>query len=114
MIPQEGPLTSTHRLRPGLPGYLIPFATLAFAPQCQETVQEGAFATGIPPDIYAFHRYTGNSPSLSCPQVCQFRRRYGVKPRTLTIRLNRQPTRALRPVIPDNACHLRLTAAAGT
>ena len=26
---------STHRLRPGLPGYLIPFAPLAFAPQCQ-------------------------------------------------------------------------------
>ena len=30
------PLTpSTHRLRPGLPGYLIPFATLAFASQRQ-------------------------------------------------------------------------------
>ena len=27
--------TSTHRLRPGLPGYLIPFATLAFVPQRQ-------------------------------------------------------------------------------
>ncbi len=26
---------STHRLGPGLPGYLIPFAPLAFAPQCQ-------------------------------------------------------------------------------
>ena len=31
------PLTpSIHRLRPGLPGYLIPFATLAFAPQRQD------------------------------------------------------------------------------
>ena len=28
-------LTSAHRLRPGLPGYLIPFATLAFVPQRQ-------------------------------------------------------------------------------
>ena len=27
--------TSTHRLRLGLPGYLIPFATLAFVPQRQ-------------------------------------------------------------------------------
>ena len=27
--------TSTHRLQPGLPGYLIPFATLAFVPQRQ-------------------------------------------------------------------------------
>ncbi len=26
---------STHRLQPGLPGYLIPFATLAFVPQRQ-------------------------------------------------------------------------------
>ena len=29
------PTRSTHRLRPGLPGYLIPFAPLAFEPQCQ-------------------------------------------------------------------------------
>ena len=27
---------SAHRLQPGLPGYLIPFATLAFAPQRQK------------------------------------------------------------------------------
>ena len=35
---QEGsipPTPSIHRLRPGLPGYLIPFAPLAFEPQCQ-------------------------------------------------------------------------------
>ena len=29
------PTPSIHRLRPGLPGYLIPFATLAFEPQRQ-------------------------------------------------------------------------------
>ncbi len=29
------PTPSTHRLRLGLPGYLIPFAPLAFVPQCQ-------------------------------------------------------------------------------
>jgi hypothetical protein len=29
-------------------------------------------------------------------------------------RLSRPPTRALRPVIPNNACALRITAAAGT
>ena len=32
----SGPLPSTHRLGPGLPGYLIPFATMAFAPQRQK------------------------------------------------------------------------------
>ena len=30
------------------------------------------------------------------------------------IQLNKPPTRALRPVIPINACTLRITAAAGT
>ena len=36
--PEESKLlpTSAHRLRLGLPGYLIPFATLAFVPQRQE------------------------------------------------------------------------------
>ena len=37
--PQKGsiPLTANvHRLGPGLPGYLIPFAPLAFVPQRQE------------------------------------------------------------------------------
>ncbi len=29
------PTSSTHRLQPGLPGYLIPFAPLAFVPQRQ-------------------------------------------------------------------------------
>src|SRR5439155_23164369 len=34
--PMSGLLPSTHRLGPGLPGYLIPFAPLAFAPQRQK------------------------------------------------------------------------------
>ncbi len=32
----DTPPPSAHRLRLGLPGYLILFAPLAFAPQCQE------------------------------------------------------------------------------
>ena len=34
------PTPSVHRLRPGLPGYLIPFAPLAFAPQRQKQVRK--------------------------------------------------------------------------
>ena len=34
--PSASPLPSAHRLRPGLPGYLIPFAPLAFASQRQK------------------------------------------------------------------------------
>jgi hypothetical protein len=32
-----------------------------------------AFATGVPLDINAFHRYTENSAILSCTQAPQFR-----------------------------------------
>ena len=32
-----------------------------------------AFATGVPPDIYEFHLYTGNSAILSGTQALQFR-----------------------------------------
>src|SRR5208283_3230595 len=35
--PSASPLPSAHRLRLGLPGYLIPFAPLAFASQRQQT-----------------------------------------------------------------------------
>ncbi len=31
-----------------------------------------AFATGVPSDIYAFHRYTGNSTPLSYTQALQY------------------------------------------
>jgi len=33
-------------------------------------------ATGVPPDIYAFHRYTGNSATPSQPLVQQFQRQF--------------------------------------
>ena len=36
MTALEPPRSSGHRLGPGLPGYLIPFAPLAFVPQRQE------------------------------------------------------------------------------
>ncbi len=36
----DPPTPSDHRLRPGLPGYLIPFDPLAFASQCQEQSRE--------------------------------------------------------------------------
>ena len=66
------PTPSIHRLRRGLPGYLILFAPHAFEPQRQYPVQQAAFATGVLPNIYAFHRYTGNSIYLSDTQELQF------------------------------------------
>ena len=38
--------------------------------------QEAAFATGVPPDICAFHRYTGNSTSLYQTLACQYRMQF--------------------------------------
>jgi hypothetical protein len=34
--------------------------------------QRAAFATGVPPDIYAFHRYTRNSTLLSQTLASRF------------------------------------------
>ncbi len=69
------PTPSAHRLRLGLPGYLIPFAPLAFA-SASVTVQVAAFAAGVPPNIYAFHRYTGNSTTPSRTQAKQFQMQF--------------------------------------
>src|SRR4029453_15800999 len=73
-----------------------------------------AFATGVPPDIYAFHRYTRNSTLLSGTPVRQFPMPFRGGASGFHIRLSGPPTRALRPVIPNNARTLRITAAAGT
>ena len=67
------PTSSIHRLGRGLPGYLILFAPHAFEPQRQFPVQKAAFATGVLPNIYAFHRYTRNSAFLSCTLAQQFK-----------------------------------------
>ncbi len=73
-----------------------------------------AFAAGVLPDIYAFHRYTGNSRNPYLTRVWQFPRPIRSWAPGFNPRLARPPTDALRPIIPDNACLLCLTAAAGT
>ena len=72
------------------------------------------FGTGLPPDIYAFHRYTWNSAIPWTTQVHQFRRTSRGWAPDFHPRLSIPPTLPLSPVIPNNARHLRLTAAAGT
>ena len=52
----SGLLPSSQRLGPGLPGYLIPFATLAFAPQRQEQARK-------PPSPLVFLRISTNFTS---------------------------------------------------
>ena len=46
--------------------------------------QRAAFATGVLPNICAFHRYTGNSALPYQTQAARFRERAGVEPPDLT------------------------------
>ena len=46
--------------------------------------QQAAYATGIPSDIYTFHRYTGNSACPYHTQVQQYQTQLQVKPAGLT------------------------------
>ena len=50
-----------------------PVCSPRFRPSASVSAQKIAFATGVPPDIYAFHRYTGNSVSLYRTLAVQFR-----------------------------------------
>ena len=45
-----------------------PVCSPRFRASTSVTVQQAAFAAGVPPDIYAFHRYTRNS---ACPSSTQ-------------------------------------------
>lgn len=61
-----------------------PVCSPRFRASASVTSQRAAFATGVPPYIYAFHRYTWNSTLPSCTQVKQFPKRTMVKPQPLT------------------------------
>ncbi len=97
------PTASRHRLRRGLPGYLILFAPHAFAPQRQSLSRSrlrhwcSFRSLRISPLHWKFHYPLQNS-SLPVQNAV---------PRLspgLSHLLNKPPTRALRPVIPINAC----------
>ena len=108
------PASSAHRLRRGLPGYLILFAPHAFAPQRQITPSKPP----SPPVFFRISTHSTATPGIPLAstrlQPPSIRGGHGVEPRHFTVRLKRPPARALRPVIPNNARTLCLTAAAGT
>ena len=109
----QSPNQVHHRLRRGLPGYLILFAPHAFAPQRQYRPVSrlrhwcSSEYLRISPLHSEFHsplRTLDLAVSKAVPGLSP-----GISPLTY-----QPPTRALRPVIPNNACPLRITAAAGT
>jgi len=87
-----GPRPSTHRLGPGLPGYLIPFAPLAFAPQRQK----GSSAPLSPPAFLLISTHFTAPPEV---------------PRTPTLLqhdgIGGSSTVKLWDFIPDLPCRLR-------
>ncbi len=112
--PSASPLPSAHRLRPGLPGYLIPFAPLAFASQCQKTSR-----TSLSPRAFLpISTHFTAPPEVPGPPTSLQDGRIGapspVEPGAFSDRRAVPPTRALSPVIPNNVRTVRLTAAAGT
>ena len=110
----SGLLPSSQRLGPGLPGYLIPFAPLAFAPQRQK----GSSVPPSPPEfLWISTHFTAppTVPHAPTPlQAASIRGRSPVEPGDFTYGLGSPPTRPLSPVIPNNVRTVRLTAAAGT
>ena len=112
--PSASPLPSAHRLRLGLPGYLIPFAPLAFASQRQKTSRTSLSPRAFLPISTHFTappEVPGPPTSL---QTGRFGARSPVEPGDFSDRRPHPPTRALSPVIPNNVRTVRLTAAAGT
>jgi hypothetical protein len=108
------PAPSAHRLRRGLPGYLILFAPHAFAPQRRIRPS----GPPSPPVFLLISTHSTATPAIppapTGPQVRSLESRPGVEPRSFTSDLQVPPARALRPVIPNNARALCITAAAGT
>ena len=106
--------SSRHRLRPGLPGYLIPFAPLAFASQRQK----GSRASLSPRAFLPISTHFTAPPEVPGPPTPLQAARIGasspVEPGDFSSRRGGPPTRALSPVIPNNVRTVRLTAAAGT
>ena len=106
--------SSIHRLGRGLPGYLILFAPHAFEPQRQLQSSKS------PSPLVFLLISTHSTATLGIPlsstalKSASFGSSTRVKPWVLHFQLSQPPTHPLRPVIPDNACPLRITAAAGT
>ena len=108
------PTPSSHRLRRGLPGYLILFAPHAFASQRQK----GSRASLSPRAFLPISTHFTAPPEVPGPPTFLQDGRIGarspVEPGAFSDRRAVPPTRALSPVIPNNVRTVRLTAAAGT
>ena len=74
------PTPSIHRLRPGLPGYLIPFAPLAFAPQRQLLPSKSPSPPVFFPISTHFTATLGIPLASTALQHCSLNRMPGLSP----------------------------------
>ena len=91
-----------------------PVCSPSFRTSASVSVQWTIFIIGIPTHIYEFHLYSCSSVHLSSTLVNQFRRQAYGWATSFHLRLDWPPRCPLRPIIPENACDIRITAAAGT
>ena len=112
--PSAVPLPSAQCLQPGLPGYLIPFAPLAFASQRQYGARDSLSPQAFLPISTHFTAPPEVPVSPTHLQITRIGACSPVKPGDFNNRRGHPPTRALSPVIPNNVRLVRLTAAAGT
>ena len=105
---------SEHSLRLGLQGSLIPFAPLAVVPQRQK------IPSFLPSPLVFLSISTDFTPTPTVPIAPRYFKFNSIAPlsevklRSLKHNLINRLRNALRPINPDNACTLCITAAAGT
>ena len=108
------PTPSIHRLRCGLPGYLILFAPHTFVPQRQLLPRKSPSPLVFLLISTHFTATLGIPLSPSTLKKNSFSCSSSVEPRDFTYWLIFPPTHPLHPINPDNARPICITAAAGT
>jgi len=112
--PDKSRISSEQSLRLGLRRSLICFATLAVVPQCQKMV------SFLPSPLEFLLISTDFTPTPTVPEAPPYFKTNSitslppVEPWSLKDNLLTHLRNALRPINPDNACTLCMTAAAGT
>ena len=94
-------------------GVSNPIRSPRFRPSRSGFVSIGAFASGVPSDLYVFYHSTRNSPIVYKPRSDPLEPPRGSFPRFEASAVS-PSTDPLRPVFSNNTRPLRITAAAGT
>src|SRR5258708_91324 len=80
-----------------------PVCSPRFRASASVSVQSAAFATGVLPNIYEFHLYTGNSTLLSRSLVPPFRAPFPASAQAFPTQHTTPPPPPLPPLTPTNA-----------